>query len=166
MKTSWDRFLEAHGDRLFRLSLRLSAGCHADAEDLAQEALLAAYQSLPHFAGRARLTTYLYSITLNCWRKRHRRDGERLIPLKDDELAGGSALDTLLTRLSLDAAMAQLTEVQREAFVLVKAEGLTSKEAAAVLKVPQGTVQSRVHDATLRLRALLSEEEENHHEDR
>jgi len=155
VRTTWEQFIDTHGDRLFRLSLRLSAGSYADAEDLAQEALIAAYQSLPRFAGRARLTTYLYALTLNCWRKRCRAEGVRPLPLKDQEVV---APDSTLERLVLDAALAQLTEAQREAFVLVKAEGLTSKEAAAVLKVPQGTVQSRVHEATLRLRTLLSEE--------
>ncbi len=41
----------------------------------------------------------------------------------------------------------------------MKAEGLTHREAAEVVGVPQGTVQSRVHEAILRLRTLLSEEE-------
>jgi RNA polymerase sigma-70 factor, ECF subfamily len=156
---NWERWLDNHGDRVFRLSLRLCAGCYADAEDLAQEALIAAFQSRPRFAGRAKVTTFLHAVTVNCWRKRLRAAPPQALPLLDTDSTPGNVIAAHLTRLSLDAAVAQLTEHQRAAFVLVKAEGLTHKEAAALLGVPQGTVQSRVHDAILRLRELLSEED-------
>ncbi len=159
MDKNWERWLDSHGDRIFRLSLRLCGGCYADAEDLTQEALIAAFQSRPRFAGRAKLATFLHAVALNCWRKRLRSAPPQALPLLETDTAPGNAISAHLTRLSLDAAVAQLSEAQREAFVLVKAEGLTHKEAAAVLGVPQGTVQSRVHEAILRLRTLLSEED-------
>ena len=156
---NWERWLDNHGDRIFRLSLRLCGGCHADAEDLTQEALIAAFQSRPRFAGRAKVTTYLHAVTVNCWRKRLRSAPPPTLALLETEAAPQNVIHQHFTRLSLDAAVAQLSQAQREAFVLVKAEGLTHKEAAQVLGVPQGTVQSRVHEATLRLRTLLSEED-------
>jgi hypothetical protein len=58
----------------------------------------------------------------------------------------------------LEAAMSRLPEHLREALVLVKAEGLTYREAAAVLEVPQGTVQFHVSQALKQMRKLLSEE--------
>ena len=62
--------------------------------------------------------------------------------------------------VSLTCALAALPPDLREAFLLVKAEGLTSREAAQVLDIPQGTVQWQVHQASRRLRALLTEGEE------
>ena len=105
------------------------------------------------------MTTYLHAVTVNCWRKRLRSAPPPTLALLETEAAPQDVIHQHFTRLSLDAAVAQLSQAQREAFVLVKAEGLTHKEAAQVLGVPQGTVQSRVHEAILRLRTLLSEED-------
>jgi RNA polymerase sigma-70 factor, ECF subfamily len=155
----WEAWLDNYGDRLFRLSLRLCNGCHADAEDLVQEALIAAFQSRPKFSGRAKQSTYVHAITLNCWRKRLRRKLS-FTPLTGNEIS--DSYGSSLAKLTLDAALETLTIDQREAFVLVKSEGLTYKEAAAILKIPQGTIQSRVFDATQRLRLFLTEENETH----
>jgi len=151
------RLLDAHGDRVFRLCLRLTGGCHAEAEDLAQETLLAALKALPRFGGRARQSTWLHAIAVNLWRKHQARREPATLALheNDQPLPDGAARQLL--RLSLDEAIASLPDPLREAFVLVKAEGLTHREAAQVLGIPQGTVQTRVHDAIKRLRVLLAD---------
>ena len=59
--------------------------------------------------------------------------------------------------MTLETALAALPDSLREAFILVKAEGLTYREAAAALEIPQGTVQFRVHEASKRLQVLLNE---------
>jgi RNA polymerase sigma-70 factor (ECF subfamily) len=146
--------LEACADRVFRLCLHLTGGCHADAEDLAQDTLIAGFASLPRFAGRAQLTTYLHTIAVHSWRRQCLRR-ERTVAVRESD--GGHDDDPLL-RLSLEHAIDALPLPLREAFTLVKIERLTHREAARVLGVPQGTVQSRVHDAVHRLRAALTEE--------
>ncbi|WP_395094981.1 RNA polymerase sigma factor [Armatimonas sp.] len=150
------KLLLEHKDRIYRLALRLSAGCVSEAEDITQETLLAALKTLPLFLGRARLTTWLHTITIRTWRARQKR-----LPLKTESLdeSEGIAPEDIALRLDLDRAIRTLSGSQREAFVLVKAEGWTHKEAAKILGVPQGTVQARVFEATRRLRELLSEEE-------
>jgi RNA polymerase sigma-70 factor (ECF subfamily) len=150
---------DLHADAVFRLSLRLCGGCHAEAEDLAQDALIAALGSLPRFAGRSRITTWLYAVTVRTWRKRCERREPDTLPLIDgDGTSLPDGLDSQLTRLSIEAAIAALPEPLREAFVVVKSEGLTHREAAAVLGLPIGTVQARVHEAARRLRRALLEE--------
>ena len=155
MLTPNPQLLLEHKDRIYRLALRLSAGCVAEAEDITQEALLAALKTLPLFLGKARLTTWLYTITVRTWRARQKRTRLETVALSERE--GSASLDFAL-RLDLDRALCALPLSQREAFVLVKAEGWTHKEAAKILGVPQGTVQARVFEATRRLRELLSEE--------
>ena len=59
--------------------------------------------------------------------------------------------------MDLEQAFRTLPQALQESFVLVKAEGLSSKEAAEILKIPQGTIQARVHDAVHRMRDLLTE---------
>ncbi|MBC7809409.1 MAG: RNA polymerase sigma factor [Akkermansiaceae bacterium] len=157
----FDLLYDAHADWLFRLCLRLCGYCHAEAEDLAQEVLVAVFQSLPRFAGRARLTTWMYAVAIRTRRKHLSRRPPASVSLST---ANGSAaptteLEDRLTRIGVEAALIALPDTLRESFVLVKAEGLTHKEAAHLLGIPMGTVQARVHEAARRLRIALSEEE-------
>jgi RNA polymerase sigma-70 factor (ECF subfamily) len=156
---SFDAIYDAYGDRIYRFCFRLS-GNAADAEDLTQEVFLAAYQGLHRFAGRSSLATWLYRIAHYRWRRINSARGPETVSL-DGELADTVAAPDptalRMERMSLDSALAMLPPVQSEAFLLVKAEGLKYREAAEVLGIPQGTVQSRVHDAVVRLRELLAE---------
>lgn len=150
------KLLLEHKERVYRLALRLTAGCVAEAEDITQEALIAALKTLPLFLGRARLTTWLHTVTVRTWRAHQKRGQLETQPLDAQEWA---VSEDIALRLDLDRAIRSLSDSQREAFVLVKAEGWTHKEAAKILGVPQGTVQARVFEATRRLREQLSEEE-------
>jgi RNA polymerase sigma-70 factor, ECF subfamily len=154
---SFEALYAEYGDRIYRFCYRL-CGHTADAEDLTQEVFLAAYQSLPRFAGRSSVATWLYRIALYRWRRLHGARRPETVPL-DEELAAVSPdpAGAGIERISLERALAVLPDALRDAFLLVKAEGLKYREAAAVLGIPQGTVQSRVHDAAVMLRALLAE---------
>jgi RNA polymerase sigma-70 factor, ECF subfamily len=156
MLTPNPTLLLEHKDRVYRLALRLSAGCVAEAEDITQETLVAALKTFPLFLGKARLTTWLHTVTVRTWRARQKRTPHTTESL--DEREGCVMLEDIALRLDLDHAIRALSPPQREAFVLVKAEGWTHKEAAKILGVPQGTIQARVFEATRRLRELLSEE--------
>lgn len=158
---TFDGLFEAHGARIFRFCFRL-CGNKTDAEDLTQDVFVAAWQSLPRFAGRSTEQTWLYRIALYRWNRVRQSRGPETVPLGDFD--GFSSAPTL-TKLSLDAAIDSLPADLRAPFLLVKAEGLTHKEAAHVLEIPTGTVQSRVFAAARRLRELLSEEEEQRHAD-
>lgn len=152
---------DAHSDRIYRFCYRLT-GCAADAEDLVQEVFIAAYQGHEKFEGRSSVATWLYRIALYKWR-RMGQSKERLNVSFDETPEPQTLLSdaqAVVERMSLEQAIAQLPIDLREAFVLVKAEGLKYREAAIALNVPQGTVQRRVHDAVHRLRALLSEDVE------
>ena len=147
---------------MFRLSLRLCGGCRADAEDLAQDALIATFQGLPRFAGRAHVTTWLYTVTVRAWRKRRAHQEPETMPLREEDNAPLSlttgredVLNARLTRLSIDAAISGLPDTLREAFVLVKCEELTHRDATELLGLPQGTVQAHVHEAARRLRVAM-----------
>ena len=78
--------------------------------------------------------------------------------LEEVEGAATHPIDQELTRLWLQNALGRLPETLRLALMLVKAEGLTHREAAEVLQVPLGTVQFRVHEAMKRMRVILGEE--------
>jgi RNA polymerase sigma-70 factor (ECF subfamily) len=157
---SFDALFSEYGDRIYRFCYRL-CGHTADAEDLTQEVFLAAYQGLSRFAGRSSVATWLYRIALYRWGRIHGARRPETVPLDEETVGVAMTPDPAsagVERLSLENALLTLPDGLREAFLLVKAEGLKYREAAQVLGVPQGTVQSRVHDAVVRLRALLAED--------
>jgi RNA polymerase sigma-70 factor (ECF subfamily) len=153
----FEALYDLYGPRLYRFCYRL-CGRVDDAEDLTQEVFLAAYQGRERFAGRASVTTWLYRIALYRWRRLFAgRDAEVVSLDRAEEPMIPDLAPMELERWALERALAALPETLRESFLLVKAEGLKYREAAVVLGIPQGTVQSRVHDAAVRLRELLAE---------
>jgi RNA polymerase sigma-70 factor (ECF subfamily) len=149
-----------YSERIYRFCHRL-CGNSADAEDLTQEVFLAAFQGLPRFQGRSSLATWLYRIALYQWRKMKAARGPETVPLDDERavaVVGPDPIAAGLSRMSLEEALAALPETWREALLLVKAEGLKCREAAEVLGIPQGTLKYHVHQAVVRLQALLAED--------
>jgi RNA polymerase sigma-70 factor, ECF subfamily len=151
-------FVEANSDRVWRLCLRLSGGCREDAEDLLQETLIVAWRSWERFLGKSQRTTWLHAIAVRLWQQRRARRREYL-PLPPLELATPDHTSSHDFHLDLASALEQLPDDLRIAFLLVRAEGWTHREAAQLLKAPLGTIQYRVHEATRRLRLLLEEKE-------
>lgn len=151
----FDALYEAHGARVYRFCYRL-CGDKTDAEDLAQDVFIAAWQSLPRFAERATEQTWLYRIALYRWNRiRTTRPPDTAALLE----SAACTCSSPLARMMLDEAIDSLPLDMREAFLLVKVEQLSHREAAVILQIPVGTVQSRVFAAVHRLRPLLSEEQ-------
>jgi RNA polymerase sigma-70 factor (ECF subfamily) len=153
-------FTRIYGNRIYRFCYRLS-GSVPDAEDLTQEVFLAAFQGQDRFEGQASVQTWLYRIALNCWRHANRSPRVPMSPLEDMPQTGPNLEQSVTDSLALSCALAALPPDLREAFLLVKAEGLKYREAAQILGIPLGTVQWQVHQASRRLRVLLIEGDGN-----
>jgi RNA polymerase sigma-70 factor (ECF subfamily) len=144
-----DRLLRAHYDRIYAVCRRL-AGNDADAQDAAQEALIAIARGIGRFDGRARFGTWAYRVATNACLDELRRRRRRPIAGLPDEgpsepAAPGPALDeTVTSRLALDAALQALPEEFRAAVVLRDVCRLDYAEIAEVLDIPPGTVRSRI----------------------
>lgn len=138
------------GDRVYGFCYRLS-GNREDAEDLAADTFVAAFEGRERFEDRSSVSTWLYRIALYRWRraKKRRKDTIEL----DDNVAARN--DERVDELGLEQALAQLPDPLAQAFVLVRCEGMRYREAAEVLNVPMGTVQYRVHEASKALRDAL-----------
>jgi RNA polymerase sigma-70 factor, ECF subfamily len=155
---SFETLYDRYGNRVYRFCFRL-CGHTADAEDLAQEVFVAAYQGLERFEGRSTLATWLFRIALFRWKRLYGRGQPETVPLDEGLEVAATAPNPAFVgveRLLLDQALAALPPDLHEAFLLVKVEGLKYREAAVVLGVPQGTVQSRVHEAVVSLRRVLN----------
>ena len=158
-----EKLYSRHGARVYRFCYRLS-GNSSDAEDLTMEVFLAACTGLKGFRALCSPTTWLFQIAVHKWKDMQSKRRIDLVPLEDSDHVA-PAVETI-QGLLIDQAIGQLTELEREAFLLVRIEGFTHRESAFILQVPQGTVQSRVFEADKRLRAFLSEPNAGHSQPR
>ena len=144
-------------------------GNREDAEDCAQEALLKAYGAFSTFRGEARFSTWLYTLVMRTCLDalRRRKDDVSLDALREEgyEPVGETAeaylkLEQEERRAALIAALNTLPADFRAVMVLLDLQGLTCREVARVLDVPEGTVKSRASRARRALYRELSNNRE------
>jgi len=128
-----------------------------DAEDIVQEAFLKALRNIGKFRQEASFGTWLqriaYNLAYDLLRKRREIPGSDLLLLKTPIDPGTP--DTL-DRLELMQALAVLSPEMRAVVVLRHGEDLSIQEIADVLKIPTGTVKSRLYNGYRRLRDELT----------
>lgn len=158
-----EALLAPHVPAVLRFTRRM-CGDPADAEDVAQDALLAAVRGIGTFRGDGAVTTWLYTVARRaCARKRRR---ERSRPAADDQDASGEvdpaspAPDALASdhelRAALELAIRQLPLSLRPVLVLRDVEGLPASEVASALGLTEATVKTRLHRARAAVRAHLA----------
>jgi len=127
--------------------LRRFCGNWSDADDLAQDAFVTAWRKLDRFEGRSSFRSWVSGIGFRIARDA-RRSEKRANARDSDWLAQQEAeIESeapLEDRIALARAMADLPEEQRAAVALCLGEGFSHTEAAAILKLPLGTVKSHV----------------------
>ncbi len=138
------------------LCYRMS-GSLADAEDLAQETFIHAYQHLGSFRAEARFSSWLYRIAINLclnWQKRrarldrlHKEWAEQDVDQTHEDAAQSQCIQE---------ALLQLPAKQRAAVILTIYDGLTHAEAAAALGCSETTVSWRLFAARRKLKRLLT----------
>jgi RNA polymerase sigma-70 factor, ECF subfamily len=149
---------------MLRVARRLT-GDASEAEDLVQDALVRAYRALDRFDGhypRAWLLTILRNTHYNRRRKRtpDLLENEVVQRLRDQDAPEDGTAEAALAEgfqpLVLEA-LGRLSLRHRQVIALVDLDGLTYRETAGVLGVPEGTVMSRLHRARAKVRAYLEE---------
>jgi RNA polymerase sigma-70 factor (ECF subfamily) len=158
----------------YRVAYRL-LGNEADALDAVQEGFVKALTHLSGFQGRSSFKTWLLRVvsnaSLDLGRQRGRRETMSLdARVPGDSRAGPPVHARLLTldetsqgldradmRAMLDQALALLSPVQRQTFVLYAEADLSYREISEVMRTSIGTVMSRLYYARQKLRAFLSE---------
>ncbi|WP_343081975.1 RNA polymerase sigma factor [Ostreiculturibacter nitratireducens] len=153
--------LSRHYDRIFGLAFRLT-GDRAEAEDLAQDICASLPAKLASFGGRARVTTWLYRVTVNAAHDRRRRQAARTRAADgwgDWEIARrAEAEEAAKAQDWLIGAMRALTPELRDTVALTLGEEMSQAEAAEVLGVSEGTVAWRMSEVKKRLRAMARAE--------
>ena len=153
----------------YRRALRF-LGNAPDAEDAVQDALLSAYRHLGQFRGQAQLSTWLMTIVTNAalmqLRRRHngyfsldQEQGEEGLTfserLPDSKPSPEEVCSTVEARNRLVEGVQRLSPKLRRAFQLRDIDGLTTKEAARALGVPEGTVKARLARARAKLAGIV-----------
>ena len=150
---------EAHVDRIYRLTFRLTGRDHL-ARELTQDTFVRAFAGLAGFRGEAAFGTWVHSIavslTLNEM-KRRKRETAREAPFEEAFMVAGQApISDPVLRDKLAAAVADLPEGCRTVFMMHDAEGFTHEEIAAALGVTAGTSKAQLSRGRAKLRVALA----------
>jgi RNA polymerase sigma-70 factor (ECF subfamily) len=153
---------DEHAAALWRYALRLT-GDRARAQDVVQETLLRAWQH-PEFANDSERSprAWLFAVARNMIiderrSARFRYEVRTLDGVGALEGAGPDEMNGALDRLLIGDALARLTPEHREVIRRSYFDGWTTAQIAADLRIPDGTVKSRLHYALRALRLALGE---------
>jgi RNA polymerase sigma-70 factor (ECF subfamily) len=162
---AFELLVERYMRGAFAVAYRL-LGHRQDAEDVVQEAMLAALTNIHTFDTSRRFGPWLYRIVvtrgLNFRKSRSRRQTESI---DRDEYATrepGPAVgaERAALREAVKHALGQLPERQRLVVQLFELDGFSGAEIAAMLEIPAGTVRWHLHEARRSLRGMLAQFQE------
>ncbi|HKW75917.1 MAG TPA: sigma-70 family RNA polymerase sigma factor [Terriglobales bacterium] len=172
---AWEEVVRLHQRRVYNLCYRFT-NSQDDAQDLAQEVFIRVYRTLASYdVEKGAFTTWLTTLTRNLLvdhfrRTRQERVTESMdVGLRDDpdspslseQIADrGPAPDDRVasqeTQRMVRAALARISPDLREAVIMRDLQDMDYKEIAQVLRVPEGTVKSRINRGRMELARLLS----------
>jgi len=147
-----------------------------DVDDIIQEVFLRIYKSVRRFRGDARLSTWIYKITINVCNNVYKKLKNRDILIdfsenndNDDEyrLQYGTEEDVqknVVNEIEIEVlrkALARLTPEDRTILYMKEVDGLTYAEIGKILEKPEGTIKSKLHYIKELLKSFLGEEFRN-----
>jgi RNA polymerase sigma-70 factor (ECF subfamily) len=166
-QSAFEALIRRHERRVFGLLMRM-LGNRQDAEDVAQEAFLSLHRHGHRFRHQARFSTFVFRVAANAALNRRRTLGRKNARIRQLKLRQEAGTDLPTTprdpeaqvagaeiQIQVQEALSRLPEDLRMATVLYDIEGLSYREIATVLKIPEGTVKSRIHRARGALRSRL-----------
>lgn len=159
LRREFEQRLEECGTLAFRVARGVLRNA-ADAEDVAQEALLRAYRRFARLRDPARFRAWLvrisFRLALDHGRTARRREHRETLWATDvprptaEDIAASNEFER-----RLQEAMDSLPQKSRLVLLLASMDGHSLEEVAAVLQLPLGTVKSRLHSARKRLAEKL-----------
>jgi len=171
---AWEEIVRKYHRRIYNLCYRF-AGTADDAQDLTQEVFIKMYRTLGSYdVERGAFVTWVTTLTRNLLVDHFRKtkqdrmtdsldattsDHEDAMPLsdkiEDKALPPDAGVQSRETREAVHAALQKLSPDLREAVILRDLQDLDYREIAVVLKVPEGTVKSRINRGRVELARLL-----------
>lgn len=171
---AWEEIVHRFNRRIYNICYRFAGGAD-DAEDLTQEVFIKIYRTMASFdPGKASFNTWVTTVTRNLLVDHFRKTkNERITDSMDapigEEEEGRSIsekiedkgvspiehVEKLQTKQMVHEALQKLSPELREAVILRDLQDLDYRDIAAVLKVPEGTVKSRINRGRTELARLL-----------
>ena len=153
-RPAFGELVRRHGSAVRGLLRRMGAEPSL-ADDIAQDAFLAAFERVAEFRGEGTFSAWVRKIAARLyvrrWRKESRFDAEAE---GSDESHGGEA--SAAARIDLDEALKTLSPAERMCVSLCYGAGVSHAEAAEALNAPLGTVKSHVKRGLDKLRLRLA----------
>jgi len=166
-EAAWEEMVRLHTRRVYGLCYRFTAS-GSEAQDLTQEVFLRVYRSLKSFRStEGSLATWLTRVTRNLLidhYRRTRRDRmtdsiEDQLPVLEESLAASARPDGMVAGREaseiLQTALQKLSPELRESVILRDLEGMEYREISEVLRIPEGTVKSRLNRGRAELAKVL-----------
>lgn len=149
-----------HQRPLLNFFLRL--GARTEAEDLVQETFVRVFRFRRRYRPRAKFTTFLYTVARHVRidaLRRLKRSQELLLRAREEmDASSDGAMSATRARIDAGELVRRLPEKLKDVVVLSVYQGLAYEQIAGILRIPVGTVKSRMFLAMERLRAMLDEE--------
>jgi RNA polymerase sigma-70 factor (ECF subfamily) len=172
---AWEEIVRSHNRRIYNICYRFT-GSQDDAEDLTQEVFIRIYRTLGSYdLERGAFPTWVTTMTRNLLVDHFRKSkqdrmtdsidaspsGEENAPtlgdrIKDEKPTPDASVATQETQKMVQQALQKLSPELREAVILRDLQDMDYKDIALALKVPEGTVKSRINRGRTELARLLS----------
>ena len=156
-RQAFGELVRRHGSAVRSLLRRMGVSA-AEADDLAQDAFIAAFESIAEFRGEGAFGGWVKKIAARACIRRMQKDRQLRARLEAAELQEPAVLADPGRRMDLDEALKGLAEGERLCVSLCYGAGLSHAEAAEALNLPLGTVKSHVKRGLDRLKARLAPE--------
>jgi len=166
---AFDLLVKRYQDPLLNFVYRF-LGNHNEAEDIVQETFYRLYKNKHYYREIAKFSTWIYTIAGNLakteLRKRNRRklfsishfmSTEKDYDIPDSSFTPDTVTNSQITDKIIQKAIDKLSPKFKEVIVLRDIQGLSYEEIAEIVKIPLGTVKSRVNRARLRLQEDLKD---------
>jgi RNA polymerase sigma factor (sigma-70 family) len=140
--------------------IRRMGGQPALADDIAQDAMIAALKGIHTYRGDAPFAAWVMRIAARLYFKRYAKDARTDLMAEpvDPETPSGEAERQTQLRMDLDRALAHLSKGERTCVSLCHGVGMTHEEIADLTGLPLGTVKSHVNRGLTKLRRLMAAE--------
>ena len=170
---AFETLVERHQKKMLNIAFRMMGDYH-EACDVTQEAFIAAYKSMKQFKAESRFSTWLYRIVVNHSKNRLKQlshtakrenvsideSGEikvegALCQSSADDTNPGARMEQREREAQVQKCITSLDEEYREVLVLRDIQGFSYEEIRDILKIPDGTVKSRLSRARNALKDCL-----------
>ena len=170
-RTAFREIVECNKKAVYYLAMHMT-GNHHDAEDISQEVFLKMFRSLKGFKGKAKLSSWLYRITVNTCISKMRKKSSNILKFQESSTIDESEVyknfaeqgqgnpeqyvESDQIGIHIEKALKRITHKERAVFILRHYSDLPLKEIAEVLNVAEGTVKSHLFRAIKKLQKELS----------